>query len=252
MRKMVLGTIVGVAFALPGAALAQAQATRTADDYVCQLSGECDAEGDAAELETKAAPATKGFSLTRRPAAEGTPSKRAPQTRGFSLTRPQADQAKASTKPAPAKATGSSLSRKAPAAVATARAERPKAAALKPARSKAAAATGRGDLNLGFELGSAVLTAEAQANAKEFAKALMSPALAGKKVLIEGHTDRQGSRELNLELSQRRAQAVADFLKAQGVPADRLQVKGFGFDRPLPGRSAASSDNRRVEAVLVS
>ena len=67
--------------------------------------------------------------------------------------------------------------------------------------------------------------------------------------MIEGHTDAQGNREFNVELSKRRAQAVADYLTELGVPADRLEVKGFGPDRP---RSNAASDNRRVEAVLTS
>lgn len=243
MRKTVFGAIVSVAIALPGAALAQAKATRTADDYVCQLSGDCEGATEGEELATKAAPATKGFSMVK-----AKPTKAAPGTKGFRLAKdkPAAAASKA-VRPATAAAARPSAapSKAAPVKVAA-------VAAPQRAKMAAAKATGRGDLNLGFELGSAVLTAEARANAEQFAKALMSPSLAGKKVLIEGHTDRQGARDMNLELSQRRAQAVADFLQAQGVPADRLQVKGFGFDKPLPGRSASAGENRRVEAVLIS
>ena len=227
MRKMFLGSLVCVAVALPGAAFAQSQATRSADDYVCQFSGECgDAEGEA--LEAKDAPPTKGFSLTRKapvaaakaaPAAKAMPAKRAAPAMA-SVQRPTVKAAKAASTSKVAKAS--------------------KGAPI---------GTPRGDLSLSFKLGSAELTDEARANAKAFAEALKRPQLASKKVLIEGHTDRQGSREFNLDLSERRAQAVADYLKSLGVPADRLQVKGFGFDKPV---SSSAERNRRVEAVLQS
>ena len=233
MRNMVLGTIVGVAIAFPGAAFAQT--SRSADDYVCQLTGECgDADGEEV---TKDAPATKGFSLTRKaPAGEAT--KKVGATKGFSLTRDE--RPAAASKPVRNVQSGGTA---APTRVATATTRRA------PAKSFAPTAAARGDLSLSFETGSAVLTAAARANARAFADALNRPALAGKKVLIEGHTDRQGSREMNLELSQRRAQAVADFLKANGVAADRLRVQGFGFDKPV---SDSAERNRRVEAVLES
>ena len=65
-------------------------------------------------------------------------------------------------------------------------------------------------------------------------------------------TDSSGSRAINVSLSQRRAQAVADYLMGQGVAQGRLEVRGFGFDRPLPGRPASARENRRVEAVRIS
>ena len=80
----------------------------------------------------------------------------------------------------------------------------------------------------------------------------MRPELANMKFAIEGHTDAQGGRDYNVDLSRRRAQAVADYLVTLGVSPDRLEVRGFGYDRPLQGRSAASQDNRRVEAVRTS
>ena len=70
--------------------------------------------------------------------------------------------------------------------------------------------------------------------------------------MIEGHTDSIGGRDYNLDLSRRRAQAVVEYLTSLGVDASRLQVRGYGFDRPLDGRSAASVENRRVEAVLAT
>ena len=45
---------------------------------------------------------------------------------------------------------------------------------------------------------------------------------------------------------------LADFLVSQGVDRTRVEVKGIGPDQPLPGRTATSEANRRVEAVLLS
>ncbi|UCF51705.1 MAG: OmpA family protein, partial [Bradyrhizobium sp.] len=51
--------------------------------------------------------------------------------------------------------------------------------------------------------------------------------------LIEGHTDSTGSAEYNLDLSQRRANTVLQFLSAQGLGASRLQAVGYGMQRPV-------------------
>jgi OOP family OmpA-OmpF porin len=109
----------------------------------------------------------------------------------------------------------------------------------------------RMDLRVSFLLGSAQLTEQAQEEARVFAKALLLPALSSKRFRIEGHTDSSGTRALNLDLSRRRAQAVAEYLAGLGVQSDRLQVRGYGPDRPLPGHSPKSPENRRVEAQLL-
>ena len=87
---------------------------------------------------------------------------------------------------------------------------------------------------------------------RTFAEALARPQLASVRVRIEGHTDSSGSRALNLDLSKRRAEAVADFLVSLGISRDRLEVEGYGYDRPLPGLPASADENRRVEAVRIS
>lgn len=68
---------------------------------------------------------------------------------------------------------------------------------------------------------------------------------------IEGHTDSKGSDGYNLRLSQARAQAVVDWLAAQGVDAMRLSAAGFGAHRPVAdnGTAAGQALNRRVEVV---
>jgi OOP family OmpA-OmpF porin len=111
---------------------------------------------------------------------------------------------------------------------------------------------GRVNVRVAFGPGSAALSAAAQAEVRAFAQALQRPQLSSMRFQIEGHTDSSGSRATNVSLSQRRAQAVADYLVSQGVAQSRLQVRGYGPDRPLPGRGAAARENRRVEAVRIS
>jgi outer membrane protein OmpA-like peptidoglycan-associated protein len=71
-------------------------------------------------------------------------------------------------------------------------------------------------------------------------------------VRVEGHTDAQGRRAHNVELSRRRAEAVVRYLQAHGVQAGRLEATGFGPDRPIAGNATAEgrARNRRVEFRL--
>ena len=50
---------------------------------------------------------------------------------------------------------------------------------------------------------------------------------------IEGHCDERGSEEYNLGLGDRRANAVKEFLTAQGLPANRMNVVSYGEERPI-------------------
>ncbi len=69
------------------------------------------------------------------------------------------------------------------------------------------------------------------------------------RIRLEGYTDSTGSDPHNMTLSQRRSQAVADFLKAQGVDGSHLTGEGFGPANPADTNDTASgkADNRRVE-----
>jgi outer membrane protein OmpA-like peptidoglycan-associated protein len=123
------------------------------------------------------------------------------------------------------------------------------------ASSPAAAAQAPGqrvNLRLTFETGSATLTPAARTQAEAFAQALLRPQLRNMRFQIEGHTDSVGSRARNLDLSQRRAETLADFLVRAGVDPGRLIVRGYGPDRPLPGLGGTAGENRRVEAVRIS
>jgi len=72
------------------------------------------------------------------------------------------------------------------------------------------------------------------------------------RAVIEGHADERGTREYNLALGQRRANAVREYLVSRGVPNDRLQVTSFGKERPVAVCSAEScyAQNRRAVTVL--
>jgi peptidoglycan-associated lipoprotein len=70
--------------------------------------------------------------------------------------------------------------------------------------------------------------------------------------IIEGHADEQGTREYNIALGDRRANAVKDYLIANGVAGNRLQTVSYGKERPLAVCSdeACYAQNRRAVTVL--
>jgi peptidoglycan-associated lipoprotein len=72
------------------------------------------------------------------------------------------------------------------------------------------------------------------------------------QLLVEGHCDERGTREYNLALGERRANAVKEFLVANGVQATRLKTVSYGKERPavLGSNEAAWSQNRRGVGVI--
>ena len=71
-------------------------------------------------------------------------------------------------------------------------------------------------------------------------------------ILIEGHADEQGTREYNLALGARRANAVRDYLVSRGVPASRLSTISYGKERPVEicSTEACYQVNRRAVTVV--
>jgi OmpA-OmpF porin, OOP family len=201
--------------------------TRSVDDYVCAFAGECGKQPNADN--SIAAPSTRGFRLSvpERHATPDSPLARQGANGASATSRTAVGSRSASTRPQVASRHGSA------------------------GRRAVAAQQRRMDLRVAFLLGSAQLTDQAREEAKVFATALQLPELASKRFRIEGHTDSSGSRALNLDLSKRRAQAVADYLASLGVNSARLEVRGYGPDKPLARHSASSPENRRVEAELL-
>lgn len=103
-----------------------------------------------------------------------------------------------------------------------------------------------------FQVGSAELTDGARSELAKYAAAMKDPKLAAMTFEIGGHTDSSGHRAKNIDLSQRRAQTVVDYLVSNGIPQDHLVAKGYGPDKPMAGTSKRDPANRRVELVRVS
>ncbi|EED36637.1 peptidoglycan-associated lipoprotein [Luminiphilus syltensis NOR5-1B] len=68
-------------------------------------------------------------------------------------------------------------------------------------------------------------------------------------IRLEGHTDERGTREYNLALGERRANAVRDYMVANGVPSYRIETISYGEENPIAFGSGEAnwSENRRVE-----
>ena len=71
-------------------------------------------------------------------------------------------------------------------------------------------------------------------------------------VIVEGHADERGTREYNLALGERRANAAKDYLMTYGISSDRISVLSYGNVRPVDAvsTSLAFSKNRRSVTVL--
>ena len=97
-----------------------------------------------------------------------------------------------------------------------------------------------------FALDSSEINASGQATVDKFAKYLVANPVV--KVRIEGNTDERGTREYNMSLGERRANAVLSALSAKGVAAGQMSVISFGEEHPVAmGHDEASwSQNRRA------
>ena len=109
------------------------------------------------------------------------------------------------------------------------------------------------DIAIFFDYNSDVIGPKAVGAVNELGVALLSPALKGSTILLNGHTDAAGNPDYNLALSHRRAQSVRTYLiHTFKIPEDRLLVAGFGFERLKLPDQPLSGENRRVEVVNTS
>ncbi len=93
-------------------------------------------------------------------------------------------------------------------------------------------------------------------SSRQVLNALASVALRCDRFSIEvaGHTDNQGARDVNMQLSRQRADAVAAYLAGQGVSRSRLSARGYGPDNPRASNAnpAGQAINRRIEFYVTS
>lgn len=106
------------------------------------------------------------------------------------------------------------------------------------------------DLEVYFDLDSAVVGPKAEPTLKALGTALRDAELRGKTILLAGHTDASGPRAYNQALSERRARAVRDYLVRQfGLNESMLMAVGYGPERLKLPKSPYAGENRRVEVV---
>lgn len=100
-----------------------------------------------------------------------------------------------------------------------------------------------------FEFDQARLSANSKATLREHAQRLVDTP---RNIRIEGHSDERGSTQYNLNLGQKRANAVRDFLISNGVSASQIETVSFGEQNPHSNGNyeAAWQQNRRVELKL--
>jgi outer membrane protein OmpA-like peptidoglycan-associated protein len=101
-----------------------------------------------------------------------------------------------------------------------------------------------------FDTGQATLRPTVKKDLDQFADVLKR--YAETDIVIEGHTDSTGPRELNEKLSLQRAETVIEYLTARGVNRARLTPRGFAYDRPIASNSTdeGRQQNRRVEVHI--
>lgn len=101
-----------------------------------------------------------------------------------------------------------------------------------------------------FDTDSTTLTPTAQATLQKQAQWLLQ--YTRYSITIEGHADERGTREYNIALGARRAQAARDYLVSLGVPGSRLRTISYGKERPVAVCNDIScwSQNRRSVTVL--
>lgn len=101
-----------------------------------------------------------------------------------------------------------------------------------------------------FQSAKSALLPSAQVKLDQVAKALMS--VRERNIIVEGHTDSQGTESYNQGLSQRRSDTVRNYLVSQGYPGDRIQARGMGEGTPIASNTSPEgrANNRRVEIVI--
>jgi outer membrane protein OmpA-like peptidoglycan-associated protein len=108
------------------------------------------------------------------------------------------------------------------------------------------------DLYISFEYNSDKLKTEALLTLKRLGAALKDTRLSGYRFEIAGHTDAKGSAEYNQKLSERRAEAVRNYIVFQyDIEPDRIETVGFGKTQLLDPLKPEDGINRRVQIINI-
>src|SRR4051794_25654057 len=106
------------------------------------------------------------------------------------------------------------------------------------------------DLEINFQYNSAAITGKAVAAVAELGKALSNPDLKGGVFLVAGHTDAKGADQYNQILSERRAEAIRQYLMQKyGIAGDNLVAVGYGKTQLKNTANPLADENRRVQVV---
>jgi outer membrane protein OmpA-like peptidoglycan-associated protein len=102
-----------------------------------------------------------------------------------------------------------------------------------------------------FASNQATLLPEAKSRLNQVAASLMSDDT-NRKLIVEGHTDSQGSNAYNMVLSQQRAEAVRSYLISRGYTSYLIEARGIGEERPIADNASPEgrANNRRVEIIV--
>lgn len=106
------------------------------------------------------------------------------------------------------------------------------------------------DADATFDLGSYQLSPALKEDLKEVADVLDD--YEETEAIIEAHADSTGSSEKNMELSEKRARAVANYIESEGVDKYRMMTIGYGEDHLAEKRENKQHLNRRVEIVIIA
>jgi OOP family OmpA-OmpF porin len=107
------------------------------------------------------------------------------------------------------------------------------------------------DDNINFEFSKSDITSSSYTYLNTLADLLKRTDM---RVRINGHTDAVGSKDFNMELSRKRAQAVMKYLVNRGVNSQRLSCAWYGYSRPIAPNDteAGRKQNRRVEFEILN
>ena len=106
------------------------------------------------------------------------------------------------------------------------------------------------DLEVRFDYNSSDISASSMPNVQALGSALSNPSLKGSTFLVAGHTDAQGGESYNQDLSERRADAIKNYLVSHySIAAADLVTVGYGKSKPKDPSAPMDPANRRVQVV---